>query len=121
LDDIATGLGYLLLGGLFVWAGVDHFRRFAAVKAMLEGRGWPAPGALPALASAFQIVAGLCLAFGVLRAAAALGLAGFTIAASVLLLDFWRFEGDEREGMRSGFAVNLALAGGLLLAFGESL
>ena len=66
MDDIARGLGYLLLGGLFVSAGFDHFRRFPAVEAMLAGRGWPAPRALLAAASAFQIVAGLCLVFDVL-------------------------------------------------------
>ena len=88
---------------------------------MLAERGWPAPAALLALASVFQVAAGLCLVFDVLRAAAALGLAGFTIAATVLLLDFWRFEGAERDGMRSGFAVNVAVLGGLLIAFGDSL
>jgi len=116
----ATGLGYLLLGGLFVWGGLDHFLRFGVVKAMLVERHWPAPGALLAIASIFQVVAGLCLILGILRPLAALGLAGFTIAATLLLLDFWHFEGPERDGIRSGFIVNLAVLGGLLLAFGQS-
>ena len=120
MGDVATGLGYLLLGGLFVWGGLDHFLRFGTVKAMLVERGWPAPGVLLAIASVFQIVAGLGLILGILRPLAALGLACFTIAATLLLLDFWRFEGPQREGMRSGFIVNLAVLGGLLLAFGQS-
>lgn len=121
MGDLATGLGYLLLGAPFVWAGIDHFRRFAAVRAMLVARRWPAPGALLAAASAFEIVAGLGLALGVARPPAALLLAGFTMAASLLLLDFWRFEGPEREAMRAGFSVNVGLVGGLLIAFGMSL
>ena len=121
MGDIATGIGHLLLGGLFVWAGIDHFRRFAAVKAMLVERHWPGPGLLLAAASVLQIVAGLGLALNVARPLAALLLAGFTVAASLLLLDFWRFAGAARDGMRSGFAVNVGLVGGLLVAFAASL
>ena len=115
-----AGLGYLLLGGVFVWGGLDHFLRFGIVSAMLAGRNWPAPGPLLAIASAFEITAGLGLALGILRPLAALGLAAFTLVATLLLLDFWRFEGPEREGMRSGLTINVAVLGGLLLAFGNS-
>lgn len=111
-----TALGCLLVGGLFVFAGVDHFRRFAAVEAMLAARRWPRPGLWLAAASAFEIVAGLCVVLGVLRTPAALGLAAFVVVASVMLLDYWRFQGPEREGMRSGFMTNWGVLGGLLLA-----
>lgn len=121
MSDLAIRLGYLVLGGLFVWAGIDHFRRFAAVSGLLAARHWPRPKAVLVAVSVFQIVAGLGLALGVGRPAAALALAGFTIAASLLLVNFWRFDGPEREGMRSTFVVNMGLAGGLVLAFGESL
>ena len=121
MDDLATSLGHLLLGGLFVFAGVDHFLRFEAVSKMLAERGWASPGPILAAASAFQIVAGLGLALGPLRPWCALGLAAFTIAASLTLLDFWRFQGPPRDGSRSVFVVNVGLLGGLILAFGESL
>jgi putative oxidoreductase len=121
MDDIAAGLGHLLLGGLFVWAGIDHFRRFAEVEAMLAARDWPRPALLLAAASLLQIVAGLGLALDVLRATAALLLAGFTLVATLTLLDFWRFQGEQRAGMRSGFLANLGVLGGLLIALGDSL
>lgn len=121
MSDLAIVLGHLLLGGLFVFAGFDHFLRFEAVSGMLAQRGWTRPRPMLAVASVFQVVAGLGLALGVLRPWAALGLAAFTVAASLTLLDFWRFQGQQREGMRSGFLVNVGLLGGLILAFGESL
>lgn len=111
-----TAIGCLLVGGLFVFAGIDHFRRFAAVEAMLAARRWPRPGLWLAAASAFQIGAGLCVILGVARTQAALGLAVFVVAASATLLDYWRFEGAQREGMRSGFVANWGVLGGLLLA-----
>lgn len=120
-DPLAMTLGYLLMGAIFVFAGFDHLRRFQTVKALLVQRGWPSPGPILVLASVFQIVAGLGLALDVLRPWAALGLAAFTVAASVTLLDFWGAQGPARDGMRSGFVVNVGLLGGLLLAFGASL
>lgn len=116
----AAAVGYLLLGGIFVFAGIDHFRRFQAVKGLVAHRGLPAPGAILAAVSVFQILAGLCLALGPLRPWAALGLAGFTLAASLLFLDFRRAEGADRMWMRSQLVVNVGLLGGLILAFATS-
>lgn len=117
----SAALGYLLLGGIFVFAGIDHFRNFPAVKGMVAGRGWPLSGPLLASVSGFQIVAGLCLALGPLRPWAALGLAAFTIAASLSFLDFWRTRSSDRMWMRSEFTINVGLVGGLILAFAASL
>jgi len=39
-----------------------------------------------------------------------------TIAASVMMLDFWRYSGVERLSLRSAFITNIAIIGGLLLA-----
>ncbi len=119
MNDIASGLGFLLLGGVFVAAGIDHALRFGAVKAMLADKGWPAPGAVLVAASVFEAVCGLGLVLGILRPWAALGFAGFTIAATLLVLDFWRFEGPPRDGLRSAFMINFAVLGGLLLALGQ--
>jgi len=117
---ILAAAGYLLMGGIFVFAAVDHVRQFAAVRGLLAGRGWPFPGPVLAAASLFQLVAGLCLAFGILRPWAALGLAGFTVMASLTLLDFWRATGPDRVGKRGQFLVNTGLLGGLLLAAAAS-
>ncbi|MER2509321.1 MAG: DoxX family protein [Amaricoccus sp.] len=114
-------LGYRMMGGVFVFAGLDHFTHFGAVKALVAGHGWRPAGPILAAVSAFQIAAGLCLALGPLRPWAALGLAAFTVAASLSFLAFWRAEGADRMWMRSEFLVNAGLVGGLLLAAGVSL
>lgn len=121
MTDIAATIAHLLMGGIFVFAGVDHFRNFQAVKGMVANHGWPAAGPLLAVASAFQIVAGLGLAFGLARPWAALGLAAFTVAVSLSFLAYWRVEGRVRMWMRSEFIVNTGLFGGLLLAFAVGL
>jgi putative oxidoreductase len=120
VDGPIAAFGFLLMGGLFAFSGLDHFMRFGAVRGMLVQRGWPMAGVLLATASVFELAAGLGLALGLARAWAALALAAFTVVATVLLLDLWRFAGPEREGMRAGFLVNVGLVGGRLLAFTSS-
>lgn len=109
-------LGFILLGGVFVWAGAEHFLKFKTIAAQLGERQFPAPSLLLAAGSIVELVAGLCLATGVARPYAALALIVFTIAASVLALDFWRYCGPERQGLRSAFTINIAVLGGLILA-----
>ncbi|WP_432284756.1 DoxX family protein [Aminobacter sp. BA135] len=116
MATMAASLGFILLGGVFVWAGTEHFWNFRKVSGYLTDRGLPVAAVLLALGAIVEIVAGLCLAFGVMRPYAATALILFTIAASLMALDFWRYSGAERQGMRSAFIINFAVVGGLLLA-----
>ena len=109
-------VGMALLGGVFVWAGVEHFLKFPTVVAQLTERQFPAPRFLLAAGSIVEIVAGLGLATGVARPYAAVTLIAFTIAASVMALNFWRYSGPERQGLRSAFTINIAVVGGLIVA-----
>jgi putative oxidoreductase len=109
-------LGYVLLGGIFVWAGIEHFLKFKAVSEGMTARGLPAAPLLLAAGSVVEFAAGLCLVLGFYRSIAAAVLAAFTVSATLMLVDFWRSEGPEREALRSIFTLNMAVIGGLLLA-----
>jgi putative oxidoreductase len=109
-------LGRVLLGGFFVAAGIRHFFITPSVRAALAARGAPAPMLLLMTGTIFQIGAGLLLMAGILVRPAALGLVAFTIAASVLLLNFWSLQGAAREAAMNGWKSNLAIIGGLLVA-----
>ena len=112
----AQALGALLIGGVFVWAGIEHFVKFRAMTEYLTARQFPAPVVLLAAGSALEIVAGSLLAMGIAMPFAAAALVVFTLAANMLLLRFWACEGLERQTLRSAFLVNFAVIGGLLLA-----
>lgn len=112
----ASHLGLILLGGVFVWAGVDHFHRFGEVVAPMAERRFPLPRLSLAAGSALEITAGLCLAADIGQPYPALALIAFTLAASVMLLDFWRHAGPQRQALRSAFAINIAVVGGLIVA-----
>lgn len=117
---LLQNLGYVLLGGLFVWAAIEHFLNFNAVSAKMTEHGLPAASLLLAAGSVVELVAGLSLMAGFFRPIAAAVLVVFTIAATLLLVDFWRFAGAERQALRSIFTLNLAIIGGLLLAVAEA-
>ena len=114
--QIIQAAGALLIGGVFIVAGVEHFLRFRAMRDYLASRGFPAPAVMLAAGSAVEIVGGLMLALGFAPPFAAGALALFTLAANVLLLRFWASEGPERQVLRNAFLINIAVIGGLLLA-----
>jgi putative oxidoreductase len=121
--DLSTSLiviGRALLGVVFVLAGVRHFFILPILTGVLNSRGVPAARAVLLLGSLFQIIAGCLLAFGWCVFWAALGLILFTIAATVLLVNFWSMEGEQRESARSAAMANLAIVGGLLLAAAQA-
>jgi putative oxidoreductase len=58
---------------------------------------------------------------GVLVVPAAIGLVLFTLAASVMLLNFWDMQGEAREVAKSAFLANIGIVGGLLVTAGQAL
>ncbi|OHV86855.1 DoxX family protein [Mesorhizobium sp. ORS 3428] len=114
--DTVQAIGAFLIGGVFVFAGVEHFVRFKAMCAYLANRNFPAPALMLAAGSALEIVAGLMLVLGLAMPFAAGALILFTLAANLMLLRFWASEEPERQVLRNAFLINVAVIGGLLLA-----
>lgn len=118
-DDLAfviLSLGRLLLGGLFVAGGFHHFFVIVPITDAIEARGVPLAKWVLLSGSVFQIAAGLLLMLGLFVAAAAFGLIIFTLAASVMLLNFWDMEGTARDSAVNSWKSNMAIIGGLLTA-----
>jgi putative oxidoreductase len=111
-------LGRLLLGGLFMYGGIRHFFIFGGMSQAIAARGVPFPKFVLLIGSVFQTVAGALLIVGVAVPYAAMGLVIFTIAASVMLLNFWSMEEPARQAAVSHWATNLAIIGGLLVTAG---
>ena len=109
-------LGALLIGGVFVFAGVEHFVKFGAMRDYLAAQKFPAPALMLAAGSAVEVVGGLLLAIGLARPFAAGALVLFTLATNVMLLRFWASAEPERQVLRNAFLINIAVIGGLLLA-----
>ncbi|HWW11009.1 MAG TPA: DoxX family protein [Brevundimonas sp.] len=109
-------LGLILMGGVFAWAGIQHFFHFRHLTGWLASRRWPFPATLLTLGSLLQIAGGGLLIAGVLIPYAAAALIVFTVVANLTLLDFWRQPVESRQTSQNAFTGNIALIGGLLLA-----
>ncbi|RUU06144.1 DoxX family protein [Mesorhizobium sp. USDA-HM6] len=114
--ETIQAIGALLIGGVFVFAGIEHFLKFNAMRDYLASRKFPAPTPMLAAGSALEIVAGLMLAVGLAVPFAAGALIVFTLATNVMLLRFWASEEPERQVLRNAFLINLAVIGGLLVS-----
>ncbi|NKL78934.1 DoxX family protein [Rhizobium leguminosarum] len=113
---VMLALGRLLLGGLYVAGGVHHFFVIVPLTDAIEARGVPFAKGVLVFGSMFQIVAGILLMLGLFVTAAAFGLIIFTLAATVMLLNFWDMQGTARESAINSWKTNLAIIGGLLIA-----
>ncbi|QSY93803.1 DoxX family protein [Rhizobium bangladeshense] len=109
-------IGRLLLGGLFVAGGVHHFFVTVPLTDAIEARGVPLAKWVLLSGSVFQIAAGFLLMLGLFVAAAAFGLIIFTLAASVLLLNFWDMQETARDSAINTWKSNMAIIGGLPIA-----
>lgn len=122
LHNALVALGQLLLGSLFVYGGINHFFIAPKIVPVMAARGVPFPNLTLYAGSIFQTACGACLMLGVAIAPAALGLVVFTIAASVMLVNFWDVpQGEAREMLKGVFASNAAIVGGLLIAAAQAM
>lgn len=121
LADIALVVGRLLLGGIFVFGGIEHYFVAKPVLAIMGKRGVPMPLAVLIVGSVFQAVLGLMLMLGVYVAWASLGLVVFTITATLMFLNFWDMDGSDREAAKNTAIVNVGLIGGLLVAASQAI
>lgn len=109
-------VGRLLLGGLFVAGGIHHFFVIVPITDAIEARGVPFAKWVLIAGSLFQIAAGLLLMLGLCVVPAAFGLIIFTLAASVMLLNFWDMQETARDSAINSWKSNIAIIGGLLVA-----
>ena len=111
MATIAALIGRILLGALFVFAGLGKVMDPAGTAAYMEAES-PFPGSLALAVGAFEIVAGLVLASGFMTRLASLLLIGFTVLATLF------FHEKVTDPAQAAMALkNVAIIGGLLMVF----
>lgn len=111
MATIAALIGRILLGALFVFAGLGKVMDTAGTAAYMEAES-PFPGSLALFVGLFEVVAGLVLASGFMTRIASLALIVFTALATVF------FHEKVTDQVQAAMALkNLAVIGGLLMVF----
>jgi putative oxidoreductase len=110
MNKVIELAGRILLGHIFLLAGINKISGYEGTAGYMEAMG--VPGALLPLVIILEIVGGLALIIGFKTKWAALALAGFTALAAVL------FHADLSDQMQMIlFMKNWAITGGLLMVF----
>ncbi|MCF6323279.1 MAG: DoxX family protein [Gammaproteobacteria bacterium] len=107
MKKAATLIGRILLGHIFLLAGISKIGGYAATQGWMEAMG--VSGGLLPVVIVLEIGGGLALILGFQARLAALGLAGFSIISAVI---FHANLSDQTQSIM--FMKNFAIAGGLL-------
>jgi len=108
-EKSADLIGRILIGSIFVHAGLSKIGTYAATQAYMSSAG--VPGALLPVVIAVEALGGIALILGYRTRIVALAIAAFTLLAGFF---FHRAPDPVQQVM---FMKNLAIAGGLLILF----
>ena len=110
MDKVIELAGRILLGHIFLLAGINKIPAYEGTAGYMEAVG--VPGVLLPLVILLEILGGLALIIGFKTRWAAIALAGFTVLAAILFhADF----SDQTQMIL--FMKNWAITGGLLLVY----
>ncbi|TPK79790.1 DoxX family protein [Mesorhizobium sp. B2-4-18] len=113
-------LGRLLLGGVFVFAGLRNIQNADFLTGLMAARGVPQARLALWVGIVLQIIAGVLVMVGLWTAIACAVLVLFLIVAP-MFHNFWDHQGPERASRINGFVGNVALSGGFLTLIAQSL
>jgi putative oxidoreductase len=114
-DHAVRTVGRVLVGVLFVWAGIDKVLGWQGALQEVVAGGLPAPTLMLALTVLLQVAGGAAIVMGRLLRPSCWALAGFTALATVLYHGFWHATGAARHAELIPFMEHVCIVGGLLV------
>jgi uncharacterized membrane protein YphA (DoxX/SURF4 family) len=115
---VAPAIRWIALLGLvaaYLQGGLDKLVDIPAAMGEMHHFGLEPAQPLAIATIVLELVASVMILAGVWRWLAALALAAFTLAATLLANRFWQATGADRFMMENGFFEHLGLVGGFLL------
>jgi putative oxidoreductase len=114
-DHMVRTAGRVLVGVLFLWAGIDKVMGWQGALQEVVAGGLPLPSAMLALTVLLQAAGGAAIVAGRLLRPSCWALAGFTALATVLYHGFWHAAGAARHAELIPFMEHVCIVGGLLV------
>jgi uncharacterized membrane protein YphA (DoxX/SURF4 family) len=112
-------LGRVILGGFFLYNGINHFKQKRALAQYATFKNIPNPELAVLASGALIAVGGASFMLGLKPRWGALSIIGFLAAASPLFHDFWNEqEGQAKQQQQINFSKNIALLGAALALLG---
>jgi putative oxidoreductase len=104
----------VLTGGAFLIIGLRNIGTHKMLAEAMRTNRFPLAGLLSAIGIAMQIGFGALMVTGYYPAVTALGLAAFTVLATLMFHSFWTFKAEDRGQQINSFLGNMIMTGGLL-------
>lgn len=116
---VIYGLGRAVVGGFFLYNGINHFKNTAALEGYAAAKHLSNPHKSVQASGAVLALSGASLLFGAKPKLGALGVLGFLAAASPLFHDFWnQSDPQQKQAELIQFSKNVALMGTALALIG---
>ena len=114
--DLTLLLGRLGLGLIFILSALGKFKTFGGIATMLaEQKHLPAATLLLGVAVFLEVAGGLSVLAGFKTRIGAVLLIIFLVPVTLVMHNFWAFQGAEQMNQMANFLKNVSIGGGLLL------
>lgn len=112
-------LGRVILGGFFLYNGINHFKEKRGMAQYVGAKNIPNPEMAVLASGALLSAGGASLILGIKPKFGALSIIGFLAVASPLMHDFWNSEDPQAKQQNMiHFSKNMALLGAALILAG---
>jgi len=108
-------IGRVLLSLMFILSGFGKLTNIEGTAGYIASSGLPLATALAVIVGLLELFGGLAILVGFHARWAALALALFTLAASLLFHNFWALPADKAFMQQLMFMKNLSVAGGMFI------
>ena|SRR5690606_18619857 len=115
--DILFLIGRILFGGFFLYNGINHLNKQAALTGYAKSKKVPNPKAAVILGGLLLIVGGIGVLLGVYPEVALTSLLIFLVPTTFMMHAFWRSPEQERASEKIQFLKNMALIGAILMLY----
>jgi putative oxidoreductase len=116
-SDAVMLVARILLALMFVSAGFSKIGGFEGTAGYIASKGLPLPQLGAAIAIVVELAGGIMLIVGWKARWAALAIAVFTAAATVIFHNYWTMTGADAFTQRLMFWKNVSVIGGLLAVY----
>jgi putative oxidoreductase len=113
--EVVFLIGRIALALLFLISASNKFVALGDTASYIASKGLPAATFLATLSAMVEAAFGLMVAAGFKTRIAALGLAAFTVLATLFFHDFWNMAGPDRAANVIQLEKNVAIIGALLM------
>lgn len=120
MRDVASTIGRLILGGYFVYNGINHFKNREMMAGYAGSKNVPSPEAAVLGSGTLLLAGGLSVISGVKPRAGLVLLAVFLLGVTPVMHDFWSDEDPQQKANnRVHLLKNTALLGSVLMLMGS--